>query len=65
MSVVGDTAEWMGACGAPGLDLPGTLAVNTLSLRLANNDVRQGGAVLENEHGILFPSLLLLLANSG
>lgn len=46
-------------------NLPGSLAVNTLSLRSTDDDVGKSSAVLKNEHSILLTSLLLTLANIG
>lgn len=45
------------------LDGAGALAVNTLSLSGTDDDVADGGTVLENEHGIGLTSLALVLAD--
>lgn len=45
-------------------DLPSSLAVNTLGLGGTDDDVGEGSTVLEDEHGILLTSLLLILADS-
>jgi hypothetical protein len=42
----------------------GTLAVNSLELTRANNDVGQGSTVLKNENGILASSVLVGVAGA-
>lgn len=45
--------------------LPGAQAVDALSLAGADDDVGEGGAVLEDEHGLVLTGLVLVLADRG
>ena len=47
------------------LEGAGALAVDALGLAGADDDVAEGGAVLEDEHGVSLTGLGLVLADSG
>lgn len=47
------------------MGLPGAQAVDALGLAGADDDVGEGGAVLEDEHGLVLTGLALVLTDGG
>lgn len=69
LRVLGKTCQWSGL-GAEGFGdvevcLPSAQTVDTLGLAGADDDVGEGGTVLEDKHGLVLAGLILVLADGG